>query len=317
MAMGRCGMWPKMRSARSMDRYAAGTLAVHLRKSDGTTPGMNTVILSTIGLLLLAYIAVCVFYWFVQERMIFIRFKVPQRYAFRFKPGHPTYEELFLARDDARLHALYFTVPGARGAVLYFHGNTGSLRRWGKRAARFTQLGYNVLMPDPRGYGKSRGKLSEAALHADAEAWYQELLKRWPEQSIVVFGRSLGSGLATPVAAAHKPKALILEAPFANLYDVARNYSALLPYRLLLRYPFRNDLAMPRINCPVLIFHGQRDTVVPYHSALKLYATVPARVHREMVTFTKGRHSDLARFARYLRKLEELLGTDGGSVKAG
>ncbi|MFZ1687256.1 MAG: alpha/beta hydrolase [Flavobacteriales bacterium] len=267
------------------------------------------IIVSIVGALAGVYVLVCLFYWFMQERMIFIRFRLPQRYRFRFKPGHPPHEEHFIAHaDGARSHALMFIVPEPKGVVLYFHGNAGSLRRWGKRAPRFTRSGWNVLMPDPRGYGKSRGRLSEAALHDDAEAWYRYLMQHWPQERIVVYGRSLGCALAVPLAASHTPRALVLESPFANLYDVARHYSALLPYRLLLRYPFRSDKAIPRVTSPVLIFHGQRDTVVPYASALKLYALVSSEVHREMVTFPKGHHSDLARFPRYRRKLKELLG---------
>ncbi|MEO8069532.1 MAG: alpha/beta hydrolase [Flavobacteriales bacterium] len=261
-----------------------------------------------IGALVAVYALVCLFYWVMQERMIFIRFRLPQRFQFRFKRGHPPHEERFIANDDgAKLHALLFAAPEPKGVVLYFHGNAGSVRRWGRRAPRFTQLGWSVLMPDPRGYGKSRGRLSEAALHADALAWYKHLMQHWPQERIVIYGRSLGSGLAVPLAAANTPRALVLESPFANLIDVARSYSALLPYRLLLRYPFRSDRAIPRVTCPVLIFHGQRDTVVPYASALKLYALVPTNVHRELVTFPKGHHSDLARYADYHRKLKEAL----------
>lgn len=262
-------------------------------------------VLSTLLLLLLAYTGVCLFYWWFQERFIFVRFRVSDKYVFRFKQP---FEEVFLDRPDgARVHALRFTVPAPRGVVLYFHGNTGSLRRWGHRAARFTALGYDVLMPDYRGYGKSRGTITEAALHADAAAWYAHLRERYAEADIVVYGRSLGTGLAVPIAAAHAPRLLILESPFANFFDVARHYLAILPYRWLLRYPFRSDKAMLRVKCPVYIFHGKRDPVVPYSSALRLYATVPADVHRELISFAKGYHSDLGAYARFRRKLRVIL----------
>jgi fermentation-respiration switch protein FrsA (DUF1100 family) len=162
-------------------------------------------------------------------------------------------------------------------------------------------------MPDHRGYGKSRGKLSEAALHADALAWYDLLAGLYGEANIVVYGRSLGSGLAVPVAAARSPRALVLESPFANLLDVAKHYLAILPYRWLLRYHFRNDAAMKGVKCPVYIFHGKRDPLVPYGSALRLYASVPVDVHRELISFARGYHSDLGGYARFRRRLRNIL----------
>lgn len=263
-------------------------------------------ILGALGLVAAAYAGICLFYAIFQERFIFIRFRTARRYVYKFQGP---LEELFLNTEDgAELHALYFKAEKPRGVVLYYHGNTGSVRRWGKFASRFVRMGYDVLMPDPRGYGKSRGPLSEAALHADASLWFDQLSSHWSPGDIVVIGRSLGSGLATPVAVRHDPRMLILETPFANLYEVAMNYLPILPYRLLLRYPFRNDIAVKRIKCPVYILHGKFDNVVPYASALRLYSLLPSNIHREMVTFPKGHHSDLPRFARYHRFMRRVLG---------
>lgn len=269
---------------------------------------MALFLFAVLGLLLLAYLGVCLFYWIFQERFIFVRFPLPAQYRFRF--AQP-YEELWTDRPDgARLHALHFAVKAPAGAVLYLHGNTGSLRRWGKRAPRFTALNHAVLMPDYRGYGKSSGKLSEAALHADALAWFDRLAAIYGEANIVVYGRSLGTGMAVPLAAERRPRALVLESPFANFMDVARHYLAILPYRLLLRYRFRSDMAIRRVKCPVYIFHGKRDPLVPYSSALRLYAAAPSDIHREMISFPRGFHSDLAAFPRFRRKLRAILGTD-------
>lgn len=269
-------------------------------------------VLGVFGLAVLAYVGLCLFYALFQERFIFIRFRTSLRHRYPF-PG--VFEERFInTLDGAKLHALYFKAVRPRGVLIYFHGNTGSVRRWGKYAQRFVRLGYDVLMPDPRGYGKSRGDLSEIALHDDAELWYQQVLKQWKEADVVVLGRSLGSGLATPLASHHAPRMLILETPFANLLEVATNYLPVLPYRLLLRYPFRNDIAMKRMACPVYILHGKFDNVVPYASALRLYSLVPSSVHREMITFPKGHHSDLPRFPRYQKFMVRVLGPELGAM---
>lgn len=263
------------------------------------------VVLGLLAVLVAGYVVLCLFYYILQERFIFVRFRMARKTPFRFK--RPFQERWIDGADGASLHALYFPCDNPRGVVIYFHGNTGGLRRWGKLAPRFTALGYDVLMPDPRGYGKSRGKLSEPALHDDASRWYRSLLDRWSEQDIVLYGRSLGSGLATPLAANFSPRMLLLETPFANLYDVARYYLIILPYRLLLRYNFRNDRAIARVRCPVYIFHGERDNIVPYHSALRLYSLVPSDVVRRMYTFPEGHHNDLYRFPRFKRAMRELL----------
>ena len=262
-------------------------------------------LLAALLFLFAAYVGLCIFYWLFQERFIFIRFPIADRYRFRFR--QPFEEHWITAGDGARLHALRFKAAKARGLILYFHGNTGTLRRWGKRAPFFTSMGFDVLMPDHRGYGKSRGRLSEEAFIADAQAWFRYACTLVPEQRIVVYGRSLGSAMAVPVAAQHEPAALLLETPFADLYEVARHYLAILPYRLLLRYRFRNDRAIRRVRCPVHVFHGKRDTLVPYASALRLYAAIPSHVRRAMHSFKRGGHSDLARFPRFRREVRQAL----------
>lgn len=265
---------------------------------------MTLFIISTLAFLLLVYLGVCLFYWWFQEKFIFVRFTLPANYKFQFPQPFGEWE--MQRPDGASLHALHFTVDKPKGAVLYLHGNTGSLRRWGKRAPRFTNLQHAVLMPDYRGFGKSTGKISEAALHADALAWFDRLAQEYGEANVVVYGRSLGTGLAVPVAAARAPQALVLESPYADLLDVARHYLAILPYRWLLKYRFRSEMAIKRVKCPVYIFHGKRDPIVPYSSALRLYAAIPVDVHRELISFAKGYHSDLAGYPRFRRKIKAI-----------
>jgi fermentation-respiration switch protein FrsA (DUF1100 family) len=253
----------------------------------------------------LVYGALCLLYWLFQERFIFLRYDLALRYRFRFGGR---YRECWLDRPDgARLHALWFKARDPKGVVLYFHGHSGNLKRWGRFAARFTAMGHDVLMPDPRQYGKSTGRLSEAALIADAVAWHDWLAAQVGEASILLYGRSLGSGLATPVAAQRAPRMLLLETPFNNLIDVSWHQVPLLPFRWLIRYPFRNDAAIRGVRCPVRIFHGTRDQVVPLACALKLYAAIPSQVDREILVVKGARHNDLYRFGQFREALAALL----------
>ena len=263
--------------------------------------------LSLMGILALAYAGVCAGYFLLQERLIFVRSELSATYRFKFK--YPFEERFVQASDGARLHALFFPAAEgpAKGVVLYFHGNTGTLRRWGKRAPRFTRLGWSVLMPDPRGYGKSQGKLSETALIEDAWTWYMEVCKEYRETEVVLYGRSLGCALAIPTAGRGQPRLLLLESPFGRLVDAARHYFRWLPYGLLLRYKFDNCERISAVRCPIRIFHGEKDAVVPFSSALRLYSCIPSDRERELIAFPKGHHSDLARFVRFNRKLRSLL----------
>lgn len=249
------------------------------------------------------YAGICLFFYVFQERFIFLRFRTARHHRYRF----PRCKELWVERDGAHLHALHFSCDRPKGVVLYFHGHSGSLKRWGKKAARFTQLGYEVLMPDPRGYGKSRGPISEAALITDAVAWFDQVRVLAEGRPVVVYGRSLGCALAVPLAAQRQPAKLLLETPFADMAEVMWSHLPFLPYRWLLRYPFRNDVSIREVHCPVYIFHGRRDLVVPYASALRLYAAVPGHVQRELLTFPKGHHSDLYKFEEFRQAVRKLL----------
>ncbi|MFN3874509.1 MAG: alpha/beta hydrolase [Flavobacteriales bacterium] len=257
------------------------------------------------GMAAAAYALLCLLFWLLQERFIFIRYDLALRYRFRFGGR---WRECWLERPDgARLHALWFKARESKGAVLYFHGHSGNLKRWGRAAARFTALGYEVLMPDPRQYGKSTGRLSEQALIDDALAWFDWLAGQTGAGRIVLYGRSLGSALATPVAARRDARMLMLETPFNNLIDVLWAQAPLLPYRWLLRYPFRNDAAIRLVRCPVRIFHGTRDQLVPLACALKLYAEVPSHVDREAVVVKGAHHNDLWRYPRFREALRHAL----------
>src|SRR5690554_6918936 len=161
------------------------------------------------------YIMIGASLYFLQEKILFMPTVLPQDFQYEF--NHP-FEELFLKTEDhAVINALHFKAENPKGVILYFHGNAGELSRWGIVVQKFVEMRYDVLVMDYRTYGKSTGKLSEKALYSDAELFYKYLLIRYPEDKIVVYGRSLGTTFATYVAAKNHPKQLLLEAPFYSL----------------------------------------------------------------------------------------------------
>jgi len=187
-----------------------------------------------------------------QEKLIFFPEKVPANTKYTFPQR---FKEIYLPTPDgATIHALHFRSSQPKGVILYFHGNTGSLRSWGYLASDLLLYDYDVLMPDYRSFGKSTGKLSQTALYQDAQLTYNYLKKEYPENKIIIFGRSVGTGVATKLAADNNARLLILETPFYNFADVAKTHYSFLPASLLLRYTFRSDKFLPKVSCPVFIF---------------------------------------------------------------
>ncbi|HND89706.1 MAG TPA: alpha/beta fold hydrolase [Saprospiraceae bacterium] len=214
------------------------------------------------------------------------------------------FEELWLdTPDGVRLNALYFPAPvqPARGAVLYFHGNRHNLRRWGAMHHSFTDLGYDVLMPDYRGYGKSGGEPGEAALFADARLLFDWLSTRHAPQRIVVYGRSLGSGMASWLAAQVPARAVVLETPFDSIAGLLTAHLGLgrAPFEPQPR--FSNDAYLRQAPMPLLLFHGTRDRVVPYACAARLQAAL--KPGDEFVTIEGGSHHNLSEYAEYRERL--------------
>ena len=253
------------------------------------------------------YILLVAFAVLFQEKLLFRNTKLATDYTYQFKED---FEEIWFEPEaSVRLNALYFKTDSARrkGLIIYFHGNADDLRRWGKYASDFTKNDYDILMIDYRKFGKSTGKLSEKALHTDATYVYEWAKKRFPENQIILYGRSLGTGIATRLASENKPKMLLLETPYFNLADVVNSYFPLIPYEAILKYQFCTDLCIQQVRCPMHFFHGTKDAVVPYKSSLKLAALLNKKPSEILTTISDGKHKNLGDFQEYHRALDSLL----------
>lgn len=242
--------------------------------------------------------------YFLQEKLIFLPTTLPQDYNYSFTSD---FDEFFLDTvDGARLNALQFHAENPKGIILYFHGNAGDLSRWGKIVEPFTGLGYEVVVMDYRNYGKSTGKLSEDALHSDAQLFYSHAKLQFDEEQIIVLGRSLGASIATKVASNNRPQKLILETPFYSLMDVAKERFSFLPLRHILKYKFTSHEYIQKVRSPIRIFHGTSDSVVPYESGKKLFESIPHE-DKKLYTIKNGEHNDLVNFESYQRAIQKEL----------
>ena len=248
------------------------------------------------------FVTIAIIVFMLQEKLIFFPEVLPDNHRFSFQNHFE--EKYFNCPSGNRIHALYFPAENAKGIVLYFHGNAGSLNGWGGVAADFLPLNYSVVIPDYPGYGKSRGKLSEKNLYSDAQHIFDVISKQHAGENITIYGRSIGSGIAAHLAHKNTARALILESPFFNLPDLKKKLFPFIP-DFLLRYRFRTDQVIQKVSCPVYIIHGNSDEVVYFGSSLKLQELFkPAD---RLFAIDGGHHNDLSAFAGYYEALKIIL----------
>ena len=263
---------------------------------------MRNTFLATLVLVLVVYLVVCVALYRIQERMIFFPERMSPDHRFSFPTA---FREVTWQVDGATLHALHFTVEQPKGAMLYLHGNAGSLRSWGHIASDFVERGYDVLIPDYRGYGKSTGTLTdERMLLKDALVAYTYLREQYADRGIILYGRSLGTGIATYLATVHSPSMLVLETPYVSMKELALRQFPFVP-PMLLKYPLRTDHWISAVTCPVYLLHGTRDELIPYDSSERLAHLI--RSEHQLFTIPGGGHNNLVNFPEYRAALDQIL----------
>lgn len=257
-------------------------------------------LLQFVGLPLVAYGALLALMFFRQESLLFFPLPLPEQHRFTLPGVH----EVRIPVQGAELHALHFRQPGARGVVFFLHGNAGNVATWLTGTAFYERTGFDLLLLDYRGYGKSLGRItSEAQLHADVRAAWDFIAPEYDGRLRVFYGRSLGTGLAAKLATAVPADLLVLVSPYSSVADLAAELYPWAPRRLL-RYPLRTDQWLPRAQAPVLIIHGERDDIIPIAHAERLAALRP---DAELVRIDGAGHNDLHLHPAYGRALESAL----------
>lgn len=206
--------------------------------------------------------------------------------------GFPQAEEQVLTTvDGERLIVWHVPAKPGRPVVLYFHGNGDFLAGFFGRFRDLIADGTGIVALSYRGYAGSSGRPSEQGLLADAAAAYAFAAARYGADRIVLWGFSLGSGVAAALAAEQPVGGLILEAPYTSLADVAASAFPIFPVRLVMRDPFRSDQRIARVKAPLLIMHGGRDATIPIGLGERLFAL--AHEPKQFVRFPEGGHNDL------------------------
>lgn len=253
------------------------------------------------GLLLAVYLLALGLLFYGQERVLFRPQTLPADY--RFVLGDDVHE-LAIEVPGARLSALHLRLPRPKGLVFFLHGNGGNLDNWFVNTEFYRRANYDLFMLDYRGYGKSSGHIDgEAQLHADVAAAWARIAPRYAGLPHVIYGRSLGTGLAAALAAEVQPELTVLVSPFFSMTALMREQSPPVPTALL-RYPLRSDLALPRIAGPLLLVHGAQDTLIPPRHSERL---LPLARQSRLALIPQAGHNDLQDFEAYRTTLREAL----------
>ena len=262
-----------------------------------------------------AFIGLCAVLYLLQERLIFPRPPLADGapHAVRELPGVAEIE--VAAEDGTRLHGwLRHGAEGAgeaspQGLVIYFGGNAEEVSGQMFDAPQLAP--WSVAAVNYRGYGLSEGRPSEAALAADALAVYDRLAARKDvdPSRIVVFGRSLGSGVAVRLAEKRPVRAVMLVSPFDSLRSIARKQYPIVPVSLLLKHPFDSLARAPEIEAPLLVLAGERDTLIPPAFSRRLHDAWAGPKRWELLRGAD--HNDIHEQPRYWPAMREFLASLG------
>ncbi len=235
------------------------------------------------------YAVVAVAAFILQRRLMY--FPDPERVSPAAYNLASVKERVLTAPDGTLLITWYTPAAPGKPTLLYFHGNAGNLASRAERIRRFAARGYGVLMLSYRGYGGSGGSPSEAANVADGGLAYRALRDDGiPAADIIVYGESLGSGVAAQVAANHEVGGLVLDAPYTSIVDVAALSYPWLPVRPFMFDRYETVRHLPGVTAPLLVLHGEEDRVIPVTMGRAVYDA--AQAPKEIATFPRAGHSD-------------------------
>lgn len=247
--------------------------------------------------------------YFLQEKFLFHPKALPPDHKFNFTIP---FKEIDLAISNERnLSIVQFPVPDSlrKGVVLYFHGNRENIERYAPYAPNFTKNNYEVWMLDYPGFGKTTGERNEQMMYSDAEQLYKMARASIGKDSIIIYGKSIGTGVASWLASVKDCKRLVLETPYYSIEALFSHYAFIYPVHWMTNYHFPIYQYFGKIEAPVTIFHGTNDETIPYSQSEMLmqpWNEIPG-LKRELIAIEKGKHNNLNDFPAFHQKLDSLL----------
>lgn len=259
-----------------------------------------------VKLLIILYCGLGIALWYLQDSIFLQPKKLKAGYAYQYGQR---FEEINIPINGNDIfHAVKFfpaDTTNSKGLILYFHGNKENISHYTSAAALLTKHGYEVWMMEYPGFGKATGGFTEDRLYNDADLLYKLAIKKYPAGSITIYGRSLGSAIATELAAYAACKQLILETPYYSMPELAAAHFPIYPTSSIIRYKLPLYEYLQQVKVPVTVFHGTKDGIIPYKHAARLKPLL--KKTDVFVTIENGSHNNLASFNVFNKKLDSLL----------
>jgi pimeloyl-ACP methyl ester carboxylesterase len=208
---------------------------------------------------------------------------------------------------NSMINIVQFLVPDSsvKGVVLYFHGNKKNISWYSKFSPYFTRNNYEIWMIDYPGFGKSSGVFTEQKLYDWALTFYKLARVRFSPDSIVIYGKSMGTGIAAQLASIRDCRHLILETPYYSMPSIIDNYLPIYPVNKMIHYKFPTWQYIQNVTAPITIFHGTNDWIIPYRNSKRLVPFI--KKTDKFITVEKGRHNNLFSLPVVPRILDSIL----------
>jgi len=256
-------------------------------------------------IIILVYSIIGIALYYLQEKFLFHPEKLSNAYVYHFDVPFEEVNIPINNTDTVNMIKFFPADSVKRGVVVYFHGNRQNVERYAKFAGNFTKHGYEVWMGDYPGFGKTTGERTEKKMYEQALQVQKMAAAKYGKDSIILYGKSLGTGIAAYVASQSNNKRVILETPYYSIPSLFSCYAPIYPNSKMCTYKIPTNEFLVDVNYPVTIFHGTDDWEIPYRNAARLKKIL--KPTDEFITIEKGVHNNLNDFPLFQQKLDSLL----------
>jgi alpha-beta hydrolase superfamily lysophospholipase len=259
-----------------------------------------------VKIILVLYAAIGIALFYLQERFLFHPIKLASDYQFTFDDRFEEIRMPFNETDTMSLVKFFPKDSIKKGLIIYYHGNMENVTHYAAYTKPFTKLGYEVWVEDYPGFGKSTGVITEKKLYDQAMQVKKMADNKFSSDSIIIYGKSIGTGIAAYVASNTKAKMLILETPYYSIPALFNCYAPIYPASTMANYKMPTNEYLQDVQYPIIIFHGTKDGVIPYRSAARLKTVLKSK--DKFITVPEANHININGTKMYYEAIDSLLG---------